>query len=171
MSAVRIFRIAPISLLVIGLACGDDEPAGPATSFSADLSGDEEVPAVTTDATGSAELTLSGNQLTYTIEVENLQNAAVAHIHIAPAGQNGPVRLNLCGTGAPQPACTSGTGVLAAGTNGTTVGTPAITFDSLLSAMRTGGAYVNVHTNATGCTPGEQGCNPAGEIRGQVSAN
>jgi hypothetical protein len=158
-------------LLVIGLACGDDEPAGPATSFSAELSGDEEVPAVTTEATGSAELTLSGNQLTYTIEVENLQNAAVAHIHIAPAGQNGPVRLNLCGTGAPQPACTSGTGVLAAGTNGTTVGTPAITFDSLLSAMRTGGAYVNVHTNAAGCTPGEQGCNPGGEIRGQIAAN
>ena len=52
MPAVRIFRIAPMFLLVIGLACGDDEPAGPATSFSAELSGDEEVPAVTTDATG-----------------------------------------------------------------------------------------------------------------------
>ncbi len=48
------------------------------------------------------------------------------------------------------------------------LGTPALTFDSLVSAMRTGGAYVNVHTNAEGCTPGEEGCNPGGEIRGQV---
>jgi hypothetical protein len=60
---------------------------------------------------------------------------------------------------------------VATGTNGTTVGTPAITFDSLLSAMRTGGAYVNVHTNVAGCTPGEPGCNPGGEIRGQVVAD
>jgi hypothetical protein len=104
---------------------------------------------------------VSGAQITYTVNVTNLSNAVVAHIHIAPAGENGPVRLNLCGTGDPQPACTSGTAVLATGTNGTIVGTPAITFDSLLSAMRTGGAYVNVHTSA----------NPGGEIRGQVAAN
>ncbi|MFL5507780.1 MAG: hypothetical protein ACJ8AU_12930, partial [Gemmatimonadales bacterium] len=57
---------------------------------------------------------------------------------------------------------------LATGTNGTTVGDPPITFDSLLSAMRTGGAYVNVHTSAVGCTAGEPGCNPGGEIRGQI---
>jgi hypothetical protein len=61
--------------------------------------------------------------------------------------------------------------VLARGTNGTTVGTPPITFDSLLSAMRTGGAYVNVHTSAPSCTAGDPGCNPGGEIRGQVVAN
>ena len=81
--------------------------------------------------------------------------------------QNGPVRLNLCGTGAPQPACTSGTGVLATGTNGTTVGTPAITFDSLLSAMRTGGAYVNVHTSAPDCTPGNQAATPEARFAGR----
>jgi hypothetical protein len=135
------------------------------------LSGGEEVPAVTTTATGTATLTVSGQQIMYEVNVTDLQNAVVAHIHIAPAGENGPVRLNLCGTGDPQPPCTSGTGVLATGTNGTTVGEPAISFDSLLSAMRTGGAYVNVHTNAEGCTPGDPGCNPGGEIRGQVEAN
>ncbi len=35
----------------------------------------------------------------------------------------------------------------------------AISFDDLLSAMRNGNAYVNVHTKVY----------PAGEIRGQVS--
>jgi hypothetical protein len=164
------FKIALAALLAIVAACGDDGPSGDATSFSATLSGTNEVPQVTTPATGTATFTVSGSQLTYTINATNLQNAVLGHIHLAPAGQNGPVRLNLCGTGDPQPACTSGTGVVATGTNGTTVGSPAITFDDLLAAMRSGGAYVNVHTNVAGCTPGDPGCNPGGEIRGQIVA-
>jgi hypothetical protein len=168
MDSFRILKIAVAALLPIVPACGDDEPAGPATSFTATLSGANEVPAVTTTATGTATLSVSGTQITYTIDVTNLQNAVLGHIHLAATGVNGPVRLNLCGTGAPEPACTSGTGVLATGTNGTTLG---VTFEELLDAMRTGGAYVNVHTFVDGCTPGAPGCNPGGEIRGQVVAN
>lgn len=164
---------APMAALVLLIpACGDDEPAGPATSFSATLSGANEVPAVPSSATGTAVLTVSGSQITYTVNVTNLQNAVVAHIHLAPQGQNGLVRMNLCGTGAPEPPCTSGTGVLATGTNGTTVGTPPITFDSLVTAMRSGGAYVNVHTDdgqgAPNTGPGDMA---SGEIRGQVVSN
>jgi hypothetical protein len=100
-----------------------------------------------------------------------MENAVVAHIHIAPPGQNGPVRLNLCGTGAPVPPCTSGTGVLASGTNGVTVGDPPITFDSLVSAMRAGNTYVNVHTDDGVAPPNTgQGDMASGEIRGQVTA-
>ena len=59
-----------------------------------------------------------------------------------------------------------------AGTNGTTVGTPPITFDSLVTAMRSGGAYVNVHTDdgqgAPNTGPGDMA---SGEIRGQVVSN
>lgn len=171
MNSFHTFAVAAAAVLLTVAACGDDEPAGPATNFSATMSGADEVPSVPTTATGTATLTLSGNAITYTLNVTNLQNAVLAHIHIAPVGENGPVRMNLCGTGDPEPPCTSGTGVLATGTNGTTVGAPAITFDSLVSAMRSGGAYVNVHTNAAGCTPGDPGCNPGGEIRGQVVAN
>jgi hypothetical protein len=162
------------ALLPLFAACDDDEnePAGPATSFVATLTGAEEVPPVATTATGTATLALSGDQITYTVNVANLLNAVVAHIHINPAGQNGPVRLNLCGTGAPVPDCsTSGTGVLVTGSNGTTVGSPAITFDSLVSAMRTGGAYVNVHTDdGTGAQNTGPGDMASGEIRGQISA-
>jgi len=168
MQGVHIFKIAIAALLLVVPACGDDEPAGPATNFTATLSGANEVPAVETPATGSATLSVSGAQITYTVNVTNIQDAVLAHIHIAPTGENGPVRLNLCGTGAPEPDCTSGTGVLATGTNGATIG---ITFDELLTAMRTGGAYVNVHTFVDGCTPGAPGCNPGGEIRGQVVSN
>jgi CHRD domain len=155
-------------------ACGDDDSSGPATSFSAALNGANEVPPVPTTATGTATFSVSGGQITYTVNVTDLQNPVVAHIHIAPTGQNGPVRLNLCGTGAPQPACATGTGtfVLATGTNGTTVGAPAITFDSLLSAMRTGGAYVNAHTDdGVGQPNTGPGDMASGEIRGQIVAD
>ena len=160
----------PAAALALGFAaCDDDETAGPATSFSAALSGAEEVPAVPTVATGTANLALEGDQIVYTVTVTDLQNAVVAHIHIAPPGQNGPVRLNLCGTGAPEPPCTSGTGVLASGSNGTTVGTPPISFDDLVAAMRAGEAYVNVHTD-DGVDPSNTGPGDmaGGEIRGQI---
>jgi hypothetical protein len=172
MNHFPIRNIAIAALLPIVAACGDDGPSSEATSFTATLSGANEVPAVTTPATGTATLSVSNNQITYTISATDLQNAVLGHIHLAPAGQNGDVRLNLCGTGAPEPACASGTGVVvvATGTNGTTVGTPAITFEELLTAMRTDGAYVNVHTSAAGCTPGNPGCNAGGEIRGQIVA-
>lgn len=168
MNSSPILKIAVAALLPLAAACGDDGPSGEATSFTATLSGANEVPAVTTTASGTATFAVSGTELTYTINAANLQNAVLGHIHLAAAGANGSVRLNLCGTGAPQPACTSGTGVVATGTNGVTVGSPAITFDELLAAMRSGGAYVNVHTNVAGCTPGNQGCNAGGEIRGQI---
>jgi hypothetical protein len=173
MNHFPIRKIAIAALLPIVAACGDDGPSSEATSFTAALSGANEVPAVTTPATGTATLSVSNNQITYTISATDLQNAILGHIHLAPAGQNGDVRLNLCGTGDPQPVCASGPGtvVVATGTNGTTVGDPPITFEELLSAMRTGGAYVNVHTNAPGCTQGQPGCNPGGEIRGQIVAN
>ncbi len=161
----RILRLMAVSPLVLA-ACGDDDdPAGLATNFSATLSGAEEVPANTSTATGSATLSVSGDQITYTINVTNLQNPVLAHIHVAAEGVNGPVRMDLCGTGDPQPPCAS-TGVLATGTNGTTNG---ITFEELLSAMRSGEAYVNVHTD-NGQPPPNTGPGDlvAGEIRGQI---
>jgi len=170
MNSFRVLKVAVAGLLPMVAACGDDGPSE-ATSFTATLSGTNEVPAVTTPATGTATLSVSGTQITYTITATNLTNAVLGHIHVAATGVNGPVRLDLCGTGAPVPPCAStgtGTGVVATGTNGTTLG---ITFDELLAAMRTGGAYVNVHTSAgPGCTPAP-GCNPGGEIRGQIVAN
>lgn len=170
MSQPRILLLASVALLPVIPACGDDE-TGPATSFSANLSGSEEVPPVVTPATGTGTFTVSGDQIVYTVNVVGIQNAVVSHIHIARAGENGPVRLDLCGTGDPLPGCTSGTGVLVSASNGTMVGTPAITFDSLVSAMRTGGAYVNVHTNdGVGQPNTGAGDMASGEIRGQIVA-
>jgi CHRD domain len=152
-------------------ACSDDDDDGgtePETEFEATLGGSEEVPAVSTPASGSATVSIEGSAIVYQVDVANLTNAQVSHIHIAPPGENGPVRLNLCGTPPETPACTSGTGTLVSGSNGITQG--GITFDSLVSAIRAGNAYVNVHTSDGDETPGEgPGDFPAGEIRGQLA--
>jgi hypothetical protein len=168
---VSVFRFFTFGLALLPLvsACGDDDdPAGVGDSFSASLSGAEEVPPVTTTATGTATFDIAGDQINYTVNVTNLTNAVVSHIHIAPDGENGPVRLNLCGT-PDTPACATGDGVLITGSNGVTVGTPAITFDELVEAMRTGNAYVNVHTD-NGTPPPNTGAGDmqSGEIRGQI---
>ena len=171
MSDYRLSLIA-LALLPLVAACGDDDdPSGPATSFSATLTGGEEVPAVVTTATGNATLDVSGSAITYTVTVAGLANPIVSHIHIAPVGENGPVRLNLCGT-TDTPACGTGDGVLVTGTNGATVGAPAITFDELVDAMRAGNAYVNVHTDdGIGQPNTGAGDMQSGEIRGQIVAD
>ncbi len=164
-------RLLAAAMLVVVPACSDDDDGDggtePATQFEAALSGGDEVPAVTTPASGTATLTIEGNQIVYRVEVANLENAVVSHIHVAPPGENGPVRLNLCGTPDGVPACASGTGVLVEGFNGNTL---EITFDSLVSAIRAGNAYVNVHTdNGSGDPNTGAGDMASGEIRGQIT--
>jgi hypothetical protein len=153
-------------------ACSDDDDDGgtePETEFETTLSGSEEDPPVSTPATGNATVSIQGSAIVYTVDVANLENAVLAHIHVAPPGESGPVRMNLCGIGLPDgvPACQSGTGVLVAGTNSTT---QEITLDSLVSAIRAGNAYVNVHTS-DGQEPANTGPGdfPGGEIRGQLT--
>ena len=88
----------------------------------------------------------------------------MAHIHLAPAGENGPIVVWLYPE-APPPQLIEGifTGVLATGTFGAEdlVGPLAgATMAELMEQLGPADAYVNVHTSA----------NPAGEIRGQLSA-
>jgi hypothetical protein len=150
-------------------ACSDDDDDGgtePDTEFEATLSGSEEVPAVSTTASGSATVSIQGSEIVYQVDVANLTNVVVSHIHVEAPGENGPVRMDLCGVPADSPDCsTETTGVLVEGSNGTTQG---ITFDSLVSAIRAGNAYVNVHTS-DGTSDEGPGNFPGGEIRGQLT--
>ena len=93
-----------------------------------------------------------------------------AHIHLGPAGQNGPVTAFLFG---PVPA--GGGRVNGEIARGTITASDLIgplagmTLDDLLAEMVAGNAYVNVHTNdgvaPTNTGPGDF---PGGEVRGQI---
>ncbi len=127
-------------------------------SFKAHLSGDQEVPAVNTNATGQTTFKLSkdGSSLSYKLIVANIENVAAAHIHIGEQGVNGPVAVTLY-TGLIEGRTS---GILAEGII-TSDDLDGMTLAELLDLMLEGETYVNVHTSQ----------NPGGEIRGQISAN
>jgi len=133
-------------------------------NFRTHLNGDNEVPAVDTKAQGQAIFSASsdGSSIHYKLIVANIENVIMAHIHNAPAGQNGGIVVWLYPP-SPPPQLIPGRfqGVLAEGTitadnlmgslEGQTIG-------DLLELMRSGDTYVNVHTSQ----------NPPGEVRGQI---
>ncbi|HEX9898895.1 MAG TPA: CHRD domain-containing protein, partial [Candidatus Methylomirabilis sp.] len=76
------------------------EPATPPTgNFVAHCTGGQEVPPVVTPGQGQAKFQFSadGSELSYRLLVTNLEDIVAAHIHIAPAGENGPVVAFLYG--------------------------------------------------------------------------
>jgi CHRD domain-containing protein len=141
-------------------------------NFVAHLTGANEVPARETAAVGQIKLQLSadGTALEYRLISSNIDNVFMAHIHVAPAGVNGPIVVFLFGPVAPGGGRTDG--VLAHGTItaakliGPLKGHP---LSDLVAALDNGGAYANVHTNR-GVPPPNTGPGnfPGGEIRGQI---
>jgi hypothetical protein len=139
----------------------DDEEngMGGAEHFNAQLSGSETFPdPVDTDATGIAEFELSadGTTLSFTLTVSNIEDAFAAHIHLGASGTAGEIAVFLYDGDA-----VSLTGVLSQGTatDADVVSSAVTDLDGLAALMRSGDAYVNVHTVPY----------PAGEIRGQIS--
>ena len=155
---VRLGWLTAAAVLAAG-SCKDDVGPTEVQNFTANLTKSIFTPDTnSTTATGTATLSAVGGVLLYRIDVVGISNVSFAHIHgPAAPGASAGVILNFCGTGAPAPACVSGTGVLASG-----IATPvaAVSFDSLLVLLRTNQAYVNVHTSPA---------HPGGEIRGTVT--
>jgi hypothetical protein len=170
------FLVRALSVLAIiglvGFALGAP-PAG-ARNFVAHCKGRHEVPARETNAQGQAKFQLNKDEdaLSYQLNVANIDNVVAAHIHLGPAGANGPVVAFLFGSVAPGGGSTNG--VLATGTItsasllGPLAGQP---LSALIDAMRAGNTYVNVHTN-DGVAPVNTGPGdfPGGEVRGQIHA-
>ena len=147
--------VMAVLLVSAGVAFG----TGLEKTFTASLAGAEEVPPVTTMASGEVTFVLSddGTRLAYTVTVSDISDVFAAHIHLAPAGSNGSVVAGLFGGQTPGPL----SGILAQGTitaadlKGPLSG---MSLDALDAEIRAGNTYVNVHTTA----------NPPGEIRGQI---
>ena len=118
---------------------------GSGLSFGADvkvmLSGANEVPPVTTSASGEGTISISDDgSVSGSVTTKGVQGTA-AHIHMGAAGKNGPVIVPFT-------------------KEGDTYKAPAgakLNADQM-KAFKSGELYVNVHSAA----------NPNGEIRGQL---
>jgi hypothetical protein len=138
--------------------------------FEADLSGAKEVPPHRTGAEGEATFHLNkdGTELKFKLEVEDIRNVVQAHIHLGKPGENGPVVAFLYGPvpagGGPVDGRLAKGKLTAANLIGPLAGHP---LSDLVDAIRTGNAYVNVHTSNGSPYPGP-GNFSGGEIRGQL---
>ncbi|MFA7061287.1 MAG: CHRD domain-containing protein [Pedobacter sp.] len=129
-------------------------------NFKADLSGNDEVPGVNTPAKGEAKFSLSndGKVLSYTLVVRDIENPTVAHIHIGKSGNNGQPVANIF-NGPKREGKVRGnisqSSLTAKDLQGAFKGK---SIKELVALIKSGDAYVNVHTDAY----------PDGEIRGQI---
>jgi uncharacterized surface protein with fasciclin (FAS1) repeats len=142
-----------------GQLLSDDEAPPTEPDFTSILSGSEEVPSVSTDASGTASAVFNEDQTTLTIEgtYSNLSSElavvgeSAGHIHEAPRGENGDVVLPLTLT-PDEDDPTSGTFSATAPIG---EGEGELSLDTLAAQDY----YINIHTVD----------NPSGEIRGQLT--
>ena len=126
--------------------------------FVTNMTGQEEVPPVDTQAVGEAILTqdLPQNQtMHYYVNVTGIQGVTQGHIHSGAEGENGPIVVTLFSFDSPQNEVLQDSNFTASNLEGPMEGK---TMQDLIAAMKNGSTYINVHT--------EQ--NPNGEIRGQL---
>ncbi len=126
-----------------------DGLAPPPPAFNADmtynvnLSGSQEVPAVTTMSMATAVVEIDEDlpAFSVSVDVSGLTDVTGVHVHDGGIGMNGPVAFPLTDAG-----------------NGTYVLAETNISPSNLDALTNGEWYLNVHTTA----------NPNGEVRGQI---
>jgi hypothetical protein len=140
------------AVALIGVACGDDTvgiPADVEIYRARPMNGANERPTpVTTTATGEAVVTIIGNLVSWKVDVVGISNVNAGHIHRrATDSTAGGVIQGI----SPTTGATNFTGTIA-------IGSAVVTVDSILTIIRAGRAYVNLHTNA----------NPGGEIRADL---
>jgi hypothetical protein len=161
-----VLLLAAIPLLAIPASAGHDERKGPEREFQAELRGRNEVPLTLSAARGSLALTVNDDDTSvhFVLEYSGLQTTVLfAHIHVGQPNVNGGVTVFFCGGGG-RPACPQAAGtvegdftandVLALPTQQLEVNN----LSKLLSAIRAGKTYGNVHTMTS----------PGGEVRGQI---
>jgi len=127
---------------------------GPPT-ITINLSGNEEVPPVQTEATGVAEfIPIGPDSIAYSVNATNIEGATAGHIHLGKEGENGPVAVTLFKYDSPMNEVSENGTITADTLEGPMAGKQ---ISDLATAGANGTLYVNIHT--------EQ--NPNGEIRGQ----
>ena len=168
--AVAVSLLVAVGLTALVAAALADRGHGGngGTRFSARLTGYEETPSESTPGSGTFKAKIvNGDTIHYKLHYEGFEagegNTLFSHIHFGQPGVAGGVAAFLCG-GGDKPACTDGSGTIEGdidaadivGPNGQGIAPGEM--DEVLTAMRKGYTYANVHTTL----------NPAGLIRGQI---
>jgi CHRD domain-containing protein len=138
------------------------------------LEGVQETPAVITGASGSFDMDIAKGDGSFDFELTygSIEGGSVtqAHIHVGQPNVAGGIVIFLCTNLTPPagvpvpPACPSSGGTVTGTRTAadvlaqTTQGVSAAELSAVLTAIRDGVAYANVHSTAS----------PAGEIRGQI---
>lgn len=143
--------------LVLGSATVTSAQTAPsATIKPITLSGAEENPPVTANATGSFNAVLTDGKLEFDLSAVG-PNLTQAHIHQGAKGTNGPVVAFLFGPADPAVGAIHPTGTL---TVANLVGPLKDNWKGFTDALAKGELYVNVHSTA----------NPGGVVRAQIPA-
>ncbi|NBY07351.1 MAG: CHRD domain-containing protein [Betaproteobacteria bacterium] len=133
LSNLKMFLVSSLAFASLSVA---------AQAINVSLSGSQEVPAVTTSASGSGTITIAPD-LSVSGSVTTLGvDGTMAHIHMAATGQNGPVIVPMTKTA----------------DQFWSIPTGAKLTDAQYQSFKAGNLYVNVHSAA----------NKGGEIRGQL---
>ncbi|MEM9562115.1 MAG: spondin domain-containing protein [Actinomycetota bacterium] len=124
---------------------------------SAELSGDNEVPAVDTNAGGLARLNIQEDgDLAFNVRAANIDNLLFGHIHLGAPGENGPVVATLFNGDISDGGLLRVRGEL---TDADLVGPLAgMSTADLWEIILDGGAYINIHSTDF----------PAGELRANL---
>ncbi len=185
MKTVRLVLAGLITLAAVSTAVhltADDRDRDRGNRLRTSLIGFNEVPVVSTDAKGRFKAKISDDEqsIDYELSFDGLQGiVAQSHIHVAQKDVNGVIVLWLCqGTSrapatvaaltpeCPQEGTVSGTLTAANVVQPVTPPPPpqqilAGELDEVITAIRAGKAYVNVHSSLS----------PGGEIRGQLDVD
>jgi CHRD domain len=169
--SILFFALAAFIVVVSSSRAARAQDGEHGNMITAQLISFNQVPAVLAQSSGSftAEINSDGT-ISFSLTYANMSSSVVqAHIHFGASKTNGGVMVFLCGGPKPEcPASGTVTGTLAAAdvsvlpaANPDSVipqGVQPGDFAGMLSAIRSGNSYVNVHTTNF----------PNGEIRGQV---
>ncbi len=144
---LTISRRLVLPACLMGIALWTGAALAAPESFQVQLSGSQQVPAVQTDGSGTADLTYdpTTRMLQWSISYSGLSGpVTMAHLHgPATAGKNAGVQVWLSKRGSPAASPITGAAKLTV---------------AQARLLRRGELYINVHTQT----------HPMGEIRGQV---
>lgn len=170
----RLKVAAGVAIAATVTGAGTVAVAGGGDSIREELSGYEEVPAVSTAATGKfrAHVWAGNGEIRYKLRYADLEgDVTQAHIHLGQRHVNGGISVFLCtniggapaGTAGaqpcpPAPAQVSGTLTAADVIGPESQGIEPGEFDELVRAIDAGVTYANVHSSKF----------PSGEIRAQL---